>query len=49
MLRINLPEWPGEKKDVTDPDVMIINTESKAVKAANDNRYIFLDKAYGNN
>ena len=45
----DLPEWPVEKKDVTDPDVMIINTESKAVKAANDNRYIFLDKAYGNN
>lgn len=45
----DLPEWPVEKKGVTDPDVMIINTESKAVKAANDNRYIFLDKAYGNN
>ncbi len=45
----DLPEWPVEKKGVTDPDVMIINTESKAVKAANDKRYIFLDKAYGNN
>jgi hypothetical protein len=36
-----LPEWPVAKKDAANPDVMIINTESKAEKAANDNRYIF--------
>lgn len=45
----DLPEWPAAAKNTTSPDVMIINTESKAVKAPNDARYIFLDKAYGNN
>lgn len=45
----DLPNWPAALKDATDPDVMIINVESKAVKATDDARYIFLDKAYGNN
>lgn len=45
----DLPNWPAALKDATDPDVMIINTESKAIKATDDARYIFLDKAYGNN
>lgn len=45
----DLPNWPAALKDATDPDVMVINVESKAVKAPNDARYIFLDKAYGNN
>lgn len=45
----DLPNWPAALKDATDPDVMIINTESKAVKATDDARYMFLDKAYGNN
>jgi para-nitrobenzyl esterase len=44
-----LPNWPAVTKTATDPDVMIIDVDSKAVKAPNDNRYIFLDKAYGNN
>ena len=44
----NLPKWPAVEKNATDPDVMIIDTESKAEKAANDSRYMFLDKAYGN-
>ncbi|MEP7317829.1 MAG: carboxylesterase family protein [Panacibacter sp.] len=45
----DLPNWPAALKDATDPDVMIINTDSKAVKATDDARYLFLDKAYGNN
>lgn len=44
-----LPNWPAVAKTATDPDVMIIDVDSKAVKAPNDNRYRFLDKAYGNN
>ncbi|MEO6549305.1 MAG: carboxylesterase family protein [Ferruginibacter sp.] len=44
-----LPNWPAASKDAPDPDVMIINTESKAVKAKDDARYLFLDKTYGNN
>ena len=45
----DLPNWPVAAKNTPNPDVMIIDTESKAVKAPNDARYIFLDKAYGNN
>jgi len=44
----DLPNWPVAAKNTPNPDVMIIDTESKAVKAPNDARYIFLDKAYGN-
>lgn len=44
-----LPQWPAAKKDDAAPDVMILDVESKAVKAKDDGRYRFLDKAYGNN
>lgn len=44
-----LPEWPAAKAGDTTPPVMILNTESKAVNAKDDARYLFLDKAYGNN
>ena len=44
-----LPEWPAAKAGDNSPDVMIINTESKAVKATDDARYLFLDKSYKNN
>lgn len=43
-----LPNWPAAAPNDESPDVMIINTESKSVKAPNDVRYLFLDKAYGN-
>jgi para-nitrobenzyl esterase len=43
-----LPEWPVAKAGDASPPVMILNTESKAEKAGNDARYLFLDKAYGN-
>lgn len=44
-----LPEWPSatEANDPA-PPVMIIDTESKAVKASEDARYEFLDEAYEN-
>lgn len=45
----DLPNWPAAEKNSKEPEVMIINTESKAEKASKDDRYIFLDKAYGNN
>ncbi len=45
----DFPEWSvAEASDAT-PPVMIIDVESKAVDAQNDARYLFLDKAYGNN
>ncbi len=44
----SLPNWPAAEKNSAEPDVMVINVESKGVKATNDARYIFLDKSYGN-
>jgi para-nitrobenzyl esterase len=43
-----LPEWTVAKPGEASPPVMILNTESKTVNAANDARYEFLDKAYKN-
>ena len=43
-----LPEWTAAKAGDTTPPVMIIDTESKTVKAPNDARYEFMDKAYKN-
>ncbi len=44
-----LIEWkPAEPKDNA-PYVMVIDTECKLIEATNDARYLFLDKAYGNN
>ena len=43
-----LPEWTAAKAGDSTPPVMIIDTESKTVKALNDARYEFLDKAYKN-
>jgi para-nitrobenzyl esterase len=42
------PNWPAVQPGDAQPDVMVIDVTSKAVKAANDARYHFLDKAYGN-
>ena len=44
-----LPQWPAAQKGDNAPDVMVIDVESKAVKAKDDGRYRFLDRAYGNN
>ncbi|MDW3651917.1 MAG: carboxylesterase family protein [Bacteroidia bacterium] len=44
----DLAEWlPAEANDPI-PPVMILDTESKGIKAKHDTRYEFLDKAYGN-
>lgn len=43
-----LPEWTVAKAGDATPPVMIIDTESKTVKALNDARYEFMDKAYKN-
>ena len=43
-----LPEWTAAKAGDSMPPVMIIDTESKTVKALNDARYEFMDKAYKN-
>jgi para-nitrobenzyl esterase len=44
-----LPEWPAAQAQDATPSVMVINVDSKAVKAENDARYLFLDKFYKNN
>ncbi len=41
-----LPSWSAAKAGDKMPSVMIIDTESKEVKAENDARYEFLDKTY---
>jgi para-nitrobenzyl esterase len=41
-----LPEWPAAKAGDSTPPVMIIDTNSRAEKAQNDARYLFLDKEY---
>ena len=41
-----LPEWPAAKSRDATPPVMIIDTNSRAEKAQNDARYLFLDKEY---
>lgn len=43
-----LPEWPRTKAGDPMPPVMILDTQSKAEKAAHDGRYEFLDKTYKN-
>jgi para-nitrobenzyl esterase len=42
----NQPEWTAAKAGDPNPPVMIIDTESKTVKAKDDARYQFLDKGY---
>ena len=41
-----LPEWSAAQAQDAAPPVMIIDTDSKTVKAENDARYLFLDKTY---
>ena len=43
-----LPEWPAGQANEATPPVIILDTESKSVKA-NDARYVFMDKANKNN
>jgi len=41
-----LPDWPAAKAGDKTPPVMLINTESKIIKALDDARYEFLDHIY---
>jgi para-nitrobenzyl esterase len=41
-----LPDWPVAKPDDQNPDLMVIDVESKAIKAKDDVRYLFHDKIY---
>ncbi len=43
-----LPNWPSAKAQDKKPPVMILDVESKSIKAPNDDRYEFLDVSYGN-
>jgi para-nitrobenzyl esterase len=43
-----LPEWPAAEGKDTAPPVMILDTQSKAIEAPSDERYLFHDKAYNN-
>ncbi len=43
-----LPEWPAAKADSESPSVMVIDSESKAVNAQHDARYMLLDGTYMN-
>lgn len=43
----DLPQWPSAKAADKNPPVMILDIEPKAVNAE-DERYLFLDKTYGN-
>ena len=43
-----LPDWPAAKTGNATPPVMVLDTQSKSVNAANDARYEFLDKAFKN-
>ncbi len=45
----NLPEWPAADPSDTTPPVMVLDVQSKAVDASQDERYLFLDKSYKNN
>lgn len=45
----SLPEWTPASAQDPNPPVMVIDVESKAVKAEHDARYLFLDKYYKNN
>lgn len=43
-----LPEWTAAKAGDATPPVMIIDVDSKTIKATTDARYEFLDKTYKN-
>lgn len=43
-----LPDWPAARANDSMPPVMVLDTESKAVPAKDDGRYLFLDRMYKN-
>ncbi len=45
----SLPDWPASTAADTTPPVMVIDVQSKTIRAKDDARYQFLDKAFKNN
>lgn len=43
-----LPAWSAAKSGESNPPVMVIDTESKEIKAKNDIRYQYHDQFYKN-
>jgi len=43
------PQWPAAEANDPAPPVMVIDVQSTVVKSLHENRYLFLDKNYGNN
>ena len=43
-----LPNWPAAQADDPTPPVMIIDVTSRAGNAQDDERYLLLDRVYGN-
>ena len=43
-----LPHWPSAKASEKDPPVLIMDVETRVENAANEERYLFLDRSYGN-
>ena len=46
---VNLPEWQAAEGSDPTPPVMVIDVQSRTIRADNDARYLFLDKTYKNN
>ncbi len=44
----DLPEWPSAEASDATPPVLIMDVNFRAENAKDDQRYIFLDKSYGN-
>ena len=45
---VDLPKWPMAERDDDTPSIMIIDTESEAMEAKHDSRYVLHDKYYKN-
>lgn len=43
-----LPQWPSAKAAEKNPPVLIMDVETRVENAKNEERYLFLDKSYGN-
>jgi para-nitrobenzyl esterase len=41
-------KWPPVEPNSNNPSIMILDVKSKSLEAENDDRYMFLDEAYGN-
>ena len=46
---VSLPEWQAAEGSDPTPPVMVIDVQSRTIRAEHDDRYLFLDKTYKNN